>query len=63
MIGSGYDHNKLAGGRHPTRHDLDPVSPGHPVVLNHTSGHFCVLNTVAMNLARSVTWPCPTVAW
>ena len=52
VIGSGYDHNKLAGGRHPTRHDLDPVSPGHPVVLNHTSGHFCVLNTVAMNLAR-----------
>jgi len=52
IIGSGYDHNKLAEGRHPTCHELDQVSPEHPVLLNHTSGHFAALNTAAMRLAR-----------
>jgi len=52
VVGSNYDHNKLDGGRHPTRHDIDAVSPHNPVVLNHTSGHFCVVNTRAMHLAR-----------
>ncbi len=52
VIGAGYDHNKLAERRHPTRQELDRVSPDHPVVLNHTSGHFCTVNTAAMRLAR-----------
>lgn len=52
IVGAGYDHNKLAEGRHPTRHELDVVSPEHPVVLNHTSGHFVTLNSAAMRLAR-----------
>jgi predicted amidohydrolase YtcJ len=52
VIGAGYDHNKLAERRHPTCHELDAVSPEHPVVLNHTSGHFATLNTAAMRLAR-----------
>lgn len=52
VIGTGYDDNKLAERRHPTRYELDRVSPDNPVVLNHTSGHFCVVNTAAMRLAR-----------
>ncbi len=52
IVGAGYDHNKLAERRHPTCHDLDAVSPEHPVLLNHTSGHFAALNTVAMRLAE-----------
>ena len=52
IIGSGYDDNKLAEHRHPTRHEVDAVSPNNPVLLNHTSGHFCVVNTAAMRLAR-----------
>ncbi len=52
VIGTGYDDNKLAEGRHPTRQELDRVSPTNPVLLNHTSGHFCVVNTAAMRLAR-----------
>ncbi len=52
VIGAGYDDNKLAERRHPTRHELDRVSPDNPVLLNHTSGHFCVVNTAAMRLAR-----------
>jgi len=52
VVGTGYDDNKLAERRHPTRYELDQVSPYNPVVLNHTSGHFCVVNTAAMKLAR-----------
>ncbi len=52
VIGTGYDDNKLAERRHPTRQELDRVSPDNPVLLNHTSGHFCVVNTAAMRLAR-----------
>lgn len=52
VIGAGYDDNKLAERRHPTRYELDRVSPNNPVILNHTSGHFCVVNTAAMRLAR-----------
>lgn len=52
VIGTGYDDNKLAERRHPTRRELDVVSPNNPVLLNHTSGHFCVVNTAAMRLAR-----------
>src|SRR3954453_2131961 len=37
IAGARYDHNKLAERRHPTRFELDRVSPDHPVVLNHTS--------------------------
>lgn len=52
IVGAGYDDNKLAERRHPTRYELDRVSPDNPVLLNHTSGHFCVVNTAAMRLAR-----------
>ncbi|MGI9613808.1 MAG: amidohydrolase [Acidimicrobiales bacterium] len=52
VVGTGYDDNKLAERRHPTRYELDAVSPDNPVILNHTSGHFCVVNTTAMRLAR-----------
>ena len=52
VIGTGYDDNKLAERRHPTSVELDRVSPDNPVLLNHTSGHFCVVNSAAMRLAR-----------
>lgn len=44
----GYDEFALREKRHPTKHDLDSAVPGHPVRLNHRSGHACVLNTVAL---------------
>lgn len=50
---SGTDYNEfyLAEKRHPTRRDLDIVSPNHPVVISHRSLHACVLNTLALRLA------------
>jgi predicted amidohydrolase YtcJ len=46
--GHGYNDNKLAELRHPTRADLDPASPGHPVWLQHTSGHMGVASSLAL---------------
>jgi predicted amidohydrolase YtcJ len=50
---SGTDYNEfyLAEKRHPTRLDLDEVSPHHPVILSHRSLHACVLNSLALRLA------------
>ncbi|GBD08564.1 N-substituted formamide deformylase [Candidatus Thermoflexus japonica] len=49
--GGGYNENKLRERRHPTRHDLDPVSPQHPVWLSHISGHMGVANSQALAIA------------
>lgn len=49
--GGGYNENKLAEGRHPARHDLDPASPHHPVWLVHISGHMGVANSRALEMA------------
>jgi predicted amidohydrolase YtcJ len=49
--GRGYNQNELVEARHITRHELDPISEGRPVVLDHTSGHVLVCNTMALQLA------------
>ena len=51
VIGRGYDDNKLEGHRHPARRELDVVSPDHPVLLGHTSGHMIVVNGAALKEA------------
>jgi predicted amidohydrolase YtcJ len=48
IVGRGYDQARLADLRHPTRHDLDPVSPDHPVVLIRACFHIAVANSVAL---------------
>jgi len=49
--GYGFDNTLLAEKRFPTRHDLDRVSPEHPVHLWHISGHFTVVNSLALKIA------------
>ncbi len=49
--GSRYAEYFLAENRHPTRTDLDQVSPEHPVILYHTSFHACTLNSLALENA------------
>lgn len=47
----GYDHARLDDQRHPTRHDLDPISPDNPVVVVRACGHIGVANSRALALA------------
>jgi len=47
----GYDQARLDDQRHPTRHDLDPVSPDNPVVVVRACGHIGVANSRALALA------------
>lgn len=47
--GSRYQDTKL--GRHPTRHDLDRASTGHPILITHSSGHVSSVNTMALEAA------------
>lgn len=49
--GRGYDQARLEDQRHPTRYDLDPVSPNNPVIIVRACGHICVVNSVALELA------------
>jgi len=49
--GWGYDDTKLEEQRHPTRWDLDQVSPHHPVYLRRTCVHMGVANSAALRLS------------
>ncbi len=51
VLGRGYDDTLLKERRHPTRADLDRVSTTLPVWIVHTSGHFGVANSKALELA------------
>jgi predicted amidohydrolase YtcJ len=48
LVGHGYDPFAFPEGRHPTRWDLDGVTPRHPVRLAHRSRHAWVLNSLAL---------------
>lgn len=44
----GYDHNKLAEQRHPTKEDLDEAAPDHPVQCTRCCAHMAVYNSAAL---------------
>ena len=46
----GYDDLALEEKRHPNRHDLDEISPRHPVRVDHRSGHATVLNSLGLQM-------------
>ncbi|MEM3641093.1 MAG: amidohydrolase [Candidatus Bathyarchaeia archaeon] len=52
VLGSGWDEEKLAENRFIYASDLDPVTPNNPVWLAHSSFHFGVANSFALNLAK-----------
>ncbi len=49
--GYGLDPATLREGRYPTRQELDAVADGHPVRLEHSSGHAALLNGVGLAAA------------
>ena len=51
VTGSGWDEGKLAEHRYVTAADLDAVAPKNPVWLVHTTGHYGVANSSALQMA------------
>ena len=39
------------GGRPPNKHDLDPISPNHPVFVLNQGGHMAAVNSLALEMA------------
>lgn len=52
LVGEGWDEGKLSESRYITTADLDPVSAENPVWLWHTTGHYGVANTKALQMAK-----------
>lgn len=52
LLGWGYDNTLLKENRHPTRDELDQVSKEIPILIRHTSVHFAVANTKALEIAE-----------
>jgi len=48
VVGRGWDQDKMAERRYPTRYDLDEAAPKNPVLLVRVCGHAAVANTKAL---------------
>ncbi|WP_456379817.1 amidohydrolase [Thiolapillus sp.] len=51
IIGMNYDDTGMKEQRHPTRWDLDEVSKTNPIYIMHSSSHFAVANSRALEIA------------
>src|SRR3989449_7740995 len=56
--GRGWNKNAWPEQRFPSKDDLDPISPEHPVALSSRDGHLVWVNSAALRLAR-VDWTTP----
>ena len=52
IVGLGWDQEKFAERRYPTRRDLDEVTRDKPILLRRICGHICVVNSAALALAN-----------
>ncbi len=60
VMGAGYDQNDLAEGAAPDRWALDRACPQNPAVIQHTSGHAGVFNSLALEqLGVGEDYRCP----
>lgn len=51
VLARGWDEGKLEEKRLITARDIDDVSPDHPVILGHTTGHYLTANSAALRAA------------
>ncbi|RME81826.1 MAG: amidohydrolase [Caldilineae bacterium] len=51
LVGYGWNESSWPDPRFPTRHDLDPLTDGHPAILWRTDLHAAVANTAALQAA------------
>lgn len=59
IIGYGYDHNFLKEQTHPNKDVLDSVCTDRPIVILHTSGHMCVVNSFILKEKNLESQPDP----
>jgi len=50
--GYSYDDTALEEQRHPTKKELDQVTPDHPFYMKHITNHFAVANSKALEIAE-----------
>lgn len=51
LLATHYDQNKFEDGKHITANEIDAFVSDRPVILRHSSGHACVVNSRAMQIA------------
>ncbi len=51
LRGTRYDDAKMGTGAVVTRWELDEISRTHPIFVHHVAGHWCVVNSAALQLA------------
>ncbi|MDQ2986649.1 MAG: amidohydrolase [Armatimonadota bacterium] len=51
FLATHYDQNRFEDGRHLTATEIDEYLSAMPVILRHSSGHACVVNTLALKKA------------
>ncbi|MDH7508471.1 MAG: amidohydrolase [Methanomassiliicoccales archaeon] len=49
ILGFGWNQERMAEKRYPTRWEVDTVAPDHPVFLIHWNAHIYLINTMLMN--------------
>ena len=49
IVANGYDHNNLQDGKNITKEILDSIICNNPVIIQHTSGHSGILNSMALD--------------
>ncbi|WP_353071393.1 amidohydrolase [Tunturiibacter gelidoferens] len=61
LEGGGWDHTLWPGAKLPTREDIDPITQGHPCILERVDGHIALANSAAL-AAASITTETPDPA-
>jgi predicted amidohydrolase YtcJ len=55
LEGGGWDHTLWPGAKLPTREDIDPITAGHPCILERVDGHIALANSAALAAAGITT--------
>jgi predicted amidohydrolase YtcJ len=52
LLATHYDQNRFEDGKHLTAAEIDAFVSDRPVILRHSSGHACVINSLAMQASK-----------
>lgn len=52
IIADGHDQGRYVEQRHPTRNELDAITPHHPLIIHRACHHVAIANSVALDIAH-----------